>query len=50
MKTLKVDWQAPSRVIAFSTTRNEGVSQAPFDSLNLAFHVEDNPNSVIENR
>ena len=31
------------------TTRYTGVSQAPYDSLNLAFHVEDNPNDVETN-
>ncbi|WP_333804578.1 peptidoglycan editing factor PgeF [Sulfurospirillum sp.] len=32
------------------TTRYEGVSQAPFDSLNLAFHVGDDRSNVKENR
>ncbi|WP_372766853.1 peptidoglycan editing factor PgeF [Pseudoalteromonas sp.] len=50
MKTLAVNWQAPAKVFAFSTTRNGGVSKTPFNSLNLAFHVEDKPEDVIENR
>lgn len=32
------------------TTRFGGVSQAPYDSLNLAFHVGDNPEYVKKNR
>lgn len=31
------------------TSKNTGVSQAPYDSLNLAFHVGDNPNDVERN-
>lgn len=50
MEVLAVNWQASAKVIAFSTTRNGGVSKTPFNFLNLAFHVEDNPEDVIENR
>jgi len=32
------------------TTRFHGVSQPPYDSLNLAFHVGDNPEDVKKNR
>lgn len=32
------------------TTREGGVSHAPYDSLNLGFHVEDDPLAVDENR
>lgn len=32
------------------TTRKGGVSQPPYDSLNLATHVGDDPAAVIENR
>ena len=38
------------RVVAFTTLRLGGVSQAPFNSLNLAGHVGDNPDHVAENR
>lgn len=34
---------------AFFTTRHGGVSQTPFNSLNLAFHVNDNPTDVYQN-
>lgn len=46
---LRPDWDVPG-VLAVSTTRAGGVSQAPFDSLNLGDHVDDNPSSVAENR
>ncbi len=47
---LKPDWPAPARVRAFMTTRAGGVSQAPWDSMNPAMHVEDDPIAVTENR
>ena len=37
-------------VDAFFTTRAGGVSQAPYDSLNLGNHVGDDPAAVQENR
>jgi len=44
------DWPAPARVRACVTTRAGGVSLAPFDSLNLGDHVDDDPLAVTENR
>lgn len=44
------DWPAPARVKACVTTRAGGVSLAPFDSLNLGDHVDDDPQAVAENR
>ncbi|OPA93123.1 multi-copper polyphenol oxidoreductase [Pseudomonas fluorescens] len=44
------DWPAPAWVKACVTTRAGGVSQAPFDSLNLGDHVEDSLEAVLENR
>lgn len=44
------DWPAPSSVRAAITTRSGGASGAPFDSLNLADHVGDDPACVAENR
>ncbi len=42
-------WQeAGARVIM--TTRCGGISEAPFQSLNLALHVDDDPHMVVENR
>ncbi|WP_059104692.1 peptidoglycan editing factor PgeF [Shouchella shacheensis] len=37
-------------LLAGFTTRNGGVSKGPFHSLNLGFHVGDDPCSVVENR
>ena len=44
------DWPAPVRVKALQTTRQGGVSIAPYDSLNLGGHVGDNPLAVARNR
>lgn len=44
------DWPAPAGVKACVTTRAGGVSLAPFDSLNLGDHVDDDPEAVAENR
>ncbi|MDG4554816.1 MAG: peptidoglycan editing factor PgeF [Candidatus Competibacter sp.] len=44
------DWPTPHRVRAVSTTRRGGVSAPPYDSLNLAGHVGDDPVRVAENR
>lgn len=44
------DWPAPAHVRACVTTRAGGISQAPFDSLNLGDHVEDDPQAVAGNR
>lgn len=44
------DWPAPRGVNACTTTRRGGVSLAPFGTLNLAAHVGDNAQAVLENR
>lgn len=43
-------WPAPAHVKALQTTRQGGVSAAPYDSLNLGDHVGDNPLAVARNR
>jgi YfiH family protein len=43
-------WPAPANVRAQVTSRAGGVSQPPFDSLNPASHVGDDPAAVAENR
>lgn len=43
-------WPAPASVHAVCTTRAGGVSQSPFDSLNVADHLGDNPTHVAANR
>ncbi|MDD2892779.1 MAG: peptidoglycan editing factor PgeF [Halothiobacillaceae bacterium] len=44
------DWPRPPDVRAVQTTRNGGVSGAPYASLNLATHVGDDPAHVQANR
>lgn len=44
------DWDAPGRVRALSTTRNGGVSAAPYGSFNLGLHVDDKRADVLANR
>jgi YfiH family protein len=43
-------WPAPGNVRAATTTRLGGASQPPFDSLNMAGHVGDEPVAVTANR
>ncbi|WP_114649838.1 peptidoglycan editing factor PgeF [Pseudothauera hydrothermalis] len=43
-------WPAPARVRAIVTTRNGGLSQGRYASLNLATHVGDDPGAVAANR
>lgn len=47
---IQPDWPAPANVRGFMTTRQGGVSQPPYDSLNPASHVGDDPLHVAENR
>jgi YfiH family protein len=44
------DWPAPENVRAVITTRDGGVSAAPFSSMNCGDHVGDDPAHVTENR
>jgi len=41
---------AITRIRHFVSGRRGGVSESPYDSLNLAFHVNDQPGNVLENR
>jgi len=43
------NWPVPTNISAAITTRSGGCSASPWDSLNLAFHVGDNPKSVKQN-
>lgn len=47
---LQPDWSLPNNVKALYTTREGGVSLAPYDGFNLATHVGDNPEHVSRNR
>lgn len=44
------DWPAPANVRALLSTRNGGISQAPYASLNFGDHVGDDPLHVLQNR
>lgn len=43
------DWTVPGVRVA-CTLRTGGVSQAPYDTLNLGLHVGDDPQAVLSNR
>lgn len=47
---IRADWPASDTVLAGTTLRTGGVSHSDFESLNLAAHVGDEPDSVAENR
>lgn len=44
------EWPAPESVRAVMTTREGGVSLAPFNAMNTATHVGDDPRAVQRNR
>ncbi|WOT06947.1 peptidoglycan editing factor PgeF [Shewanella sp. DAU334] len=46
----KQTWFIPPGVNLAFSTRQQGVSLPPYDSLNLGAHVGDNPNHVVRNR
>ncbi|OOF59584.1 peptidoglycan editing factor PgeF [Rodentibacter genomosp. 2] len=50
MQAIFPNWQVPSNIHAFTTTRQGGVSAAPFDSFNLGDHVGDEKSAVKTNR
>lgn len=50
MKLIKADWPAPDNIHAVTTTRDGGVSMAPYAGLNLGAHVGDDINAVSDNR
>ncbi|WP_251359588.1 peptidoglycan editing factor PgeF [Kangiella sp. TOML190] len=50
LEVISPNWPAPSKIKAFSTYRQGGVSDKPFDGLNLAQHVNDESQSVAANR
>lgn len=43
-------WSRPNCIQALVTTRDGGVSLAPYDQFNLGLNAGDNPDSVMENR
>jgi len=50
LELIRPDWKAPGNVCAFTTTRNGGVSEGPWSSLNLGDRCGDNPEHLKENR
>ena len=46
----QAEWPAPANVKTLVSTRNGGVSQAPYSSLNVGGHVGDLPENVARNR
>ena len=44
------NWSAPQHIKAVATTRLGGVSEPPFDSMNLGMHVDDKREHVSHNR
>lgn len=46
---IEANWPAPKHVRAGTSLRTGGHSQEPYDELNLAFHVGDNPENVKKN-
>ena len=50
MKFIKPHWNAPANVKALTSTRSFGVSNPPYDSLNLGDHVGDASDAVAQNR
>jgi YfiH family protein len=50
MRVIQPDWPAAPWIKAASTTRTDGFSKGPFESLNLGLHVGDDPGDVANNR
>jgi YfiH family protein len=50
LELLKPNWQVPEHVHAFVSTRNGGVSDSPYDFLNVGMHVGDQMTQVEQNR
>jgi len=50
VEIIRPGWQVADKVRAFTTTRQGGVSAAPWDSFNLATHVNDSEDDVKQNR
>ncbi|GGA70881.1 laccase domain protein [Neiella marina] len=44
------DWQLPEQVAVVQTYRHGGVSQTPYDSMNVGLHVDDDSQAVATNR
>lgn len=47
---IEADWPAPDNIRAGTTTRQGGVSKGPYAGFNLALHVDDDAETVQQNR
>lgn len=47
---IQPNWPSVGSVQAYTTSRQGGVSLPPYDSFNLAYHVQDDPQAVAQNR
>lgn len=50
VKTIRPEWDVPGKLKVYSSTRIGGVSEAPYDSLNIGSSVNDKPADVARNR
>ena len=50
MRIIQPNWPVADTIHAFTTTREGGVSTAPFNDFNLGDHVGDNKSAVKTNR
>lgn len=50
IKLIKPNWSAPNHIKVLSTTRIGGISEGPYQGLNLGLHVEDDASLVLQNR
>lgn len=50
VQSITPDWTVPAHVKVYSTTRLGGVSESPYDTLNLGLHVKDKEVHVLKNR
>ena len=50
IEVIRPDWQAPSNVRAFTTTRDGGFSHGAWSSLNLGANCGDDPRHLQQNR
>jgi hypothetical protein len=50
LQWIEPEWPVPAHVRVISTLRGGGASSGPYASLNLARHVGDQPEAVLENR
>ncbi|WP_428771176.1 peptidoglycan editing factor PgeF [Vibrio sp.] len=50
MDLIVPNWPAPKNIKAFASTRVGGVSEAPYQGLNLGSHVGDDLDRVVKNR